>query len=296
MNEVEIKYNGRKYQLHGWIPSSIQKEDPQAFKAQKLLVNETNTHIPNDASTLPKRVDLQPYFPNVYDQGEIGSCTANAAAGALEYYQKRWYQQNKGLDYSKTPSRLFIYKHNRYLMGIQNGDVGATIKHTMQALHRFGAPEEDSKYGTEYDPRNLDKGYEPVVYALADDFKVDAWYNYDGVGRSQEEILWDVKRHLAVGQPVLFGFIVYRDAITDAARGGYIKPPNTYDSQVGGHAVLAAGYDDAKGALIIRNSWGEDWGDRGYGYLDYDYVRRNLAGDFWSIIKIDMFSEIDFEE
>lgn len=296
MKSLEIKYNGRKYKLYGWIPSPIRKDDPRAFTAEKILKERTNTNVPEDASTLPRRVDLRAHFSPVYDQGELGSCTANTAAGALEYYQRRWYHQNKGMEYSKTPSRLFIYKHNRYLMGIQNGDTGATIKHTMQALHRFGAPEEDPKYNTHYDTGDFDRSYEPVVYALADEYSVDAWYNYDCIGRSQEEILWDVKRHLAAGQPVLFGFTVYRDAITDAARGGCIKPPSTHDSQAGGHAVLAVGYDDTRGALIIRNSWGEGWGDRGHGYLDYEYVWRNLAGDFWSIIKIDMFSEIDFEE
>jgi len=293
---MEIEYNGRKYPVHGWIPSPIQKNDPQAFKAEKILREQTNTHIPEDASTLPKQVDLRPYCPPIYDQGELGSCTANAAAAAVEYYQRRWYKQNKGIEYSKTPSRLFIYKHARYMMGIRSGDTGATIKHTMQSLHRFGAPEEDQKYSTNYNVKNYDKEYKPVIYALASKYCVDKWYNYDGINRDQNEILNDVKKHLATGQPVLFGFIIYKNAISSAAADGHIKPPDANDTILGGHAVLAVGYNDNDNALIIRNSWGEDWGDHGYGYLDYEYISRNLAGDFWSIIIIDMFSEIDFQD
>ena len=290
---MEIEFEGRKYPLRGWIPSRIQKKDPQASEARRVLAEKTDTRVPKQ---ILRKVDLRPFFPPVYDQGNLGSCTAQAAAGALEYYQRRWYLQNRGIAYSKTPSRLFIYKHNRMLMGVRRGDTGSTIKHTMQALHRFGAPEEDFKFGTEYNVEAFDREYEAAAYALASRQRVDAWYNYDGVRRSGKEILRDVKRHLAVGQPVMFGFIVFKDAITEAAKTGYVKYPEETDTVLGGHAVLAVGYNDRKGALIFRNSWSEAWGDRGYGYLDYKYVKKSLAVDFWSVIKIEMFSEIDFED
>lgn len=293
---MEIRHAGRTYSLRGWIPSKYKKHETALESVRCFLFDATDTEVPEDTSTLPDRVDLREHFPPVYDQGHIGSCTAQTAAAALEYYQRRWYEQNTGSSWSRTPSRLFIYKHSRILMGTPQGDVGSSIKDTMRALHRFGAPEEDSKFGTEYNPNRFDRDYDVYVYGLADEFSIDSWYNYEEQYRKQGKVLGDLKKHLAAGQPILFGFLVYRKAIEQAADNGFIEPPGADDVLAGGHAVLAVGYDDRKEALVIRNSWGEDWGDGGYGYLSYRYLDLNLASDFWSIVHIPLFSEIDFED
>lgn len=288
-------HNKRKYALYGWRPSHITKNEPTLqYGEEKLL--ETDTPVVEDPSTLPGKVDLREYFPPPYDQGHIGSCTANAAAAALEYYQRLYNRRQKGVLSSKTPSRLFIYKHNRLLGGTRYGDTGSTIKDTMHALYRFGAPEEDERFRTEYDPADFERDYPNFVYAMADDYSIDAWYNYDDLSNSPDKILDDMKRHLTSGLPIVFGFTVFHNSITNAAKDGMIKYPEPSDTIAGGHAVLAVGYDDRKQALIIRNSWGVDWGDRGYGYLDYKYILNQLAADFWSIIHSRMLSVIDFSE
>jgi C1A family cysteine protease len=94
----------------------------------------------------------------------------------------------------------------------------------------------------------------------------------------------------------MFGFTVY-SSIEQAAAAGRIPYPSAREKIEGGHAVVALGYDDkmtiqnkaggrpAEGALLIRNSWGSGWGEKGYGWLPYEYVLRGLAEDFWSVLK-----------
>jgi len=145
--------------------------------------------------------------------------------------------------------------------------------------------------------RVLSVEYDAWHYAYADDLRMTAYYRYDEVGKGPASVLDDVKRHLAAGIPVEFGFFVYQDVIRKAAGDGRIAAPLSSDKVLGGHAVLAVGYDDnmsfgggETGALVIRNSWGSKWGDKGYGYLSYRYFDLNLVGDFWSVLKVDLLS------
>ena len=113
---------------------------------------------------------------------------------------------------------------------------------------------------------------------------------------STGELLARIKIYLAYGLPSMFGFTVY-SSINQASRTGRIPFPTRGERRRGGHAVDVVGYDDTmeiqngnggrptKGALLIRNSWGREWGEAGYGWLPYDYVLRGLAVDFWSLLR-----------
>lgn len=233
------------------------------------------------ATTLPAFVHLEQWCSPIEDQGDLGSCTANAGVGLLEYYERR--TTGNHLD----ASRLFLYKVTRKLAG-STGDSGAELRTTMKALVLFGTPPE------RYWPYKVnDYDHEPTAfcYSFADNYKAISFYRLDPPGTKPDALLREIKKMLAAGLPSMFGFSVYSSFPAVGDDTGDIPLPTTKDKLEGGHAVMAVGYDDkkkigaCKGALLIRNSWGKEWGEKGYGWLPYNYVTVGLADDFWSLTK-----------
>jgi C1A family cysteine protease len=148
----------------------------------------------------------------------------------------------------------------------------------MQTMVMLGAPPE--KYWP-YKIANFDTEPSAFLYSLAENYKGTKYYRLvPSSGQTQLDALLTT---LAAGLPFMFGFTVYSSISNDAL----IPFPKQGDQVEGGHAIMAVGYDDAKKALLIRNSWGISWGDKGYGWLPYDYVSRGLADDFWSLVSAD---------
>jgi C1A family cysteine protease len=139
------------------------------------------------------------------------------------------------------------------------------------------------------------------LYSYAANFKAIKYARLDSAGQGGAQTLACVKEALSGGHVVAFGFPVY-SSIYNTGSDGWIPFPDNADTMVGGHAVLAVGFDDARsaggdtGALIIRNSWSSAWGDQGYGYLPYRYVTEQLALDFWSITNSDWVPDSEFDE
>lgn len=236
----------------------------------------------------PSSIDLREWCSPVEDQGQIGSCTANAGVAVIEYFEKRAF--GKHID----ASRLFLYKVTRNLMK-ETGDTGAYLRSTMGALVLFGVPPE------EYWPYNVeDFDVEPPAfcYSFAQNYQAIKYYRLDPPGTSPEALLNRIKANLAAGLPSMFGFTVYTSIAQADGNSGKIPYPTPGERIEGGHAVAAFGYDDTMkikntnpkgiettGAFLIRNSWGTGWGDGGYGWLPYHYVMTGLAVDWWSVIK-----------
>lgn len=243
------------------------------------------------AKTAPSSVDLRKWCSPIEDQQDLGSCTANAGVGLLEYFQRVAYGRH--LD----GSRLFLYKTTRNLLQ-WIGDQGAYLRSTMKAMVLFGVPPEEY---WPYDIPEFDTEPPAFCYAFAQNYQAIKYYRIDRPGQSTSGTLQQVKENLAGGLPSMFGFTVYSSMPHSGDGKGEIPFPGRGDRVRGGHAVVAVGYDDKKkigrdtGAMLIRNSWGQDWGDKGYGWLPYSYVEAGLAVDFWSLIEAEFENTALFE-
>lgn len=270
----------------GWLKDPPDDRD-YTRTSTRLLRRVTERLKPTRATA----VDLRPFCPPVEDQGRLGSCTAQAGAGLLEFYERKAFGRH--ID----ASRLFLYKVTRNLMKV-TGDTGAYLRTTMKAMAHFGVcPEEFWPYN----PKDFDKEPSAFLYAYAQTFKGLEYYRLDRGAARRDDLLEEIRRNLANNLPVMFGFLVF-PSIRDAEKTGLIPAPQRGESVVGGHAVVAVGYDDTKrigkhqGALLIRNSWGIAWGEQGYGWLPYEYVLRSLAEDFWALMKADYIDSHLFED
>lgn len=219
---------------------------------------------------VPARVDLREACPRVYDQGELGSCTANAIAAALEFDLIK--QQASDVF---PASRLFIYYNERVMEGTVDEDAGAMIRDGIKSVSKQGAPHESlwpymiAKFRTK-----------PSRTAYTDASKHPAI-----LYRRLPQEIEQMKACLASGFPFVFGFSVYESfQSATVARTGHASMPKPKETLVGGHAVLAVGYDNAQRWFIVRNSWGTDWGMKGYFTMPYKYLQdSDLADDFWTI-------------
>lgn len=226
-------------------------------------------------SALPMRVDLRTtnWLPGVYDQGELGSCTANAIAAAIEYDRQR---QALG-DF--LPSRLFIYYGERNMEGTVGQDAGAEIRDGVKFVSNSGVcPESVWPYNPSwFSTKPSDEAY---TSALADCVK--------SYSRLDSQDLRSLKSCIATGDPFVFGFTVYSDFESDiVARTGKLNLPGSGETPIGGHAVLAVGYNDDDQRFIVRNSWGASWGQGGYFTMPYEYITNpNLADDFWHLSSV----------
>lgn len=262
------KADGRERKLLGYKRGKP-PEDATRFSASRL-----------GSGRLPGKVDLRPLMTQVENQGELNSCVANAVAGAYEYLAKR----HLGSDGYEV-SRLFVYYNARAASGMEAEDEGSMIGDAIASLREHGACSEETwayrEEAVNEEPTEdaYDEGANFLVESSeAVDIDLDAW-----------------RGALAEGNPIIFGCTLF-DSF-DSARRGKIPLPTKREKQRaehGGHAMLCVGYSDPDRVFIVRNSWGEDWGDEGYCYMPYDYLMNPEYndGDAWIIRQLDHF-ELD---
>ena len=222
----------------------------------------------------PDKVDLRPYCTPIENQGNLGSCTGQAIAGAIELLNKRNKKQN-------DVSRLFIYYHERLLEGTVNYDSGAYIRDGIKATYKYGAPLEKL---WPYDIRKFRN--KPSQPAMIDGAKrkvtrYERIVDHDGCIDA-----------LTNGYPVIVGFLVYSSfELSNLYKTGIMPYPDTSKEKLlGGHAVLLVGYDKKNNMYIARNSWGTGWGDKGYFYMPFSVIQdSNMSFDFWVINSVNNF-------
>lgn len=253
------KLTEHRIKRYGWVPDLPDTRD-HLYSAPIFEIG-----------PLPPSKDLRPQCPPVYDQGQLGSCTGNAIAGAIQF--DRLKQQ---LQPDFVPSRLFIYYNERLIEGTVPYDAGAQIRDGIKSVATVGACDEQLW------PYDITKFAQKPAKAAFDAAAATKAASYCRVARS----LMQMKGCLASGYPFVFGFTVY-DAFESnqvAATGTLNMPDTATESVLGGHAVLAVGYDDQSQRFIVRNSWGSQWGQAGYFTMPYTYLmEQNLSDDFWTI-------------
>jgi C1A family cysteine protease len=253
----------RQIKRFGWVPDLPDARDHLYAAPPQFLTD------------LPTQVDLRDQLPKeVYDQGQLGSCTANAIGAAFEFGLLK-----QGLS-DFMPSRLFVYYNERAMEGTVDTDSGAMIRDGIKSVNKQGVCPESS---WSYDISAFAQKPPDSCYQEAMGHQVTS---YQRVPR----VLNQMKGCLAHGYPFVFGFSVYESFESeDVARTGVVPMPDIAKEQLlGGHAVLAVGYDDADQRVLVRNSWGERWGMNGYFTMPYAYLTdRSLASDFWAILQLE---------
>ncbi|HVZ95513.1 MAG TPA: C1 family peptidase [Chitinophagaceae bacterium] len=243
---------------YGWLPDLPDQRDLM-YSAPIQIIKK-----------LPPKVDLRSKCPKVYNQGALGSCTANALAGAYEFVRKK--QRLKDF----MPSRLFLYYNERVMQNTVNSDSGAYIRNGIKSLNKTGiCPESEWPYIiSKFADKPPKKCYDDALKSTIKSYQ-----------RLTNTNLTQLQSCLSQGYPFVFGFTVYESFESEqVAKTGIMPMPGPQEKVLGGHAVMAVGYDNSKQAMLVRNSWGTDWGIRGYFYMPYGYITSSsLCDDFWTI-------------
>jgi C1A family cysteine protease len=226
----------------------------------------------NTAVLPPVSPDRREINPPVRDQGKYGSCV-----GCSSVYGVAWLRRHepRDLEGKTIMSAMQEYYDARTADGDEwkNVDAGAYIRDAMDMLRKKGvAPESNWPYTKPFN-RTPTKS----VYTAAARWKLGAHWRCNGLD--------DILQAINAGYAVVGGITIYSSFWVSNTNGGRVPMPNAQtDKLEGGHALYWDMFNQAERWVRFENSWGPNWGDRGYGYVPFDYLANpNLADDFWAM-------------
>ncbi len=225
----------------------------------------------------PSRIDLREYFSETYQQGSLGASSAHACVALVEYFERRSHgRELRG-------SRLFVHQNALRMAMLPPTCEAVNLRAVIKAIAGCGLPPERF---WPYDAGCLESQPDAFLYSFANRFHNLEYVRLDARNMTGSATLKAVRSFLAAGFPAVCGLAVPTSVSSDAE----IPYRPTFDSIVGGQALVAVGYDDqwlssSRGALLVRNSWGFEWGNEGYGWLPYAFVEERLAVDFWTVLQ-----------
>lgn len=266
---------GRKYKCI--VDSDIHHESRDWLVNHTAFTGKYKNKV--TAAPLPAIIDLRPKCPPIYNQGNLGSCTANAINGAMQFDMIA-----EKLPNAPMLSRLFTYWNERNLEGSVNFDAGASLSDGLKVVCTLGVCSE-SLWAYNDGPSQFK--IKPTANCYEEAKQHVDLDNLQLARVSQD--LTTLKSVLAASTPFVFGICVYTSFESQAvAKTGIVPMPNLRTERLlGGHALMACGYSDQKQAFLIRNSWGTGWGMGGYFWLPYAYMTsKTLAFDFWKISNV----------
>lgn len=249
---------------------------PKFFGWKRELPDIRDKHYSVSRVTVPvKDVDFRKtmIMPAIKDQGQLGSCTGNGWAFAIEFNMLN--KQVQKVDLSKVPfSRLFIYYNERAIEGTTSYDSGAYIRDGIKTISAQGVCSEKV---WPYTISKFKNKPTTTAYSEALNFKSVTYLRVDNTVKSQ------IQDALNNNYPIVFGFTVYDSFMTDAvAKNGVVPMPKKSESVQGGHCTVIIGYDTKTDRYICANSWETSWGQKGYYTIPASYLTNsNLASDFW---------------
>lgn len=257
LNKQKSRNNYKSKQVQRIYNLNIERIDYQKLNIKKIEIS----------NKIPIKVDLRSKFPPIYDQGNLGSCSANALCGLVGYD-----------DPTMNGSRLFLYYNERMIENSIPIDAGAYLHDGVFSLQQHGICQEiDWPYDiNKFTVKPPTQCYDNAVKHKA----IQVQHINNDISQ--------MKNNLACGNPFVVGILVYSSfESVQVAKTGMVPMPRYKDTILGGHAVVCVGYDDSKHLWIMRNSWGKNWGDKGYFYLPYLYLLdSSLSSDLWCIQKM----------
>ena len=246
------------HKIKGWLPDLPDRRDI-LYSAPRIKKAE-----------MPSSIDLTSQSPPVYDQGVLSSCVGNSTCSMYQFVAMK----QKLANCKDIPSRLFVYYNARLLEGIESNDAGCQIRDAMKTLAKEGVCEE--KYWP-YVVNEVNTKPNSAAYEFADHHTTLQYSRLDNTDLSV------LKGCLVEGFPFVFGMTLY-ESFENVPGTGIVSMPGDGEGVVGGHAMKCIGFSDKISCFIVRNSWGENFGDRGNCYIPFKYMTDNsLSDDFWTI-------------